>query len=287
MSSETKDKTLSLIIFNSPRKENLYGPSLGFASIVKLRDETRQMCEKNKKVFRDTRGWDDIVFEIEDLNEEITELIRKDLPDNVEIPVFVDSIPRTTGIQVSKCMIISKKGTVICNPDDARFKILTANAFVGLDIVRSKYELSLVEVNSLCRDFAIQEHIKTLIPDYLDLEQLRDHINIGKEYEAKLSGILVDIKTIFLALEYDFYQLAARVSRGSEAGARLRRYIYVTDSIYRIGALWERLAGLAVILERPEVFDDVFSAKKIRKKFIGDFKDAKNPVAAKIWDFAH
>ena len=262
MSSETKDKLLSLVIFNSPGKENPYGPSLGFASILKLRDETRQICEKNKKGFRDTRGWEGIVFEIEGLNEEITELIRKDLPDNVEIPVFVDAIPRTTGIQVSECRIISKKGTLRCNPNDERFKKLTTNAFFGLDLVRSKYELSLTEVNTLCRDFAIQEHIETLLPDYLDLEQLRNHINVGKEYEAKLSGILVDIKTIFLALEYDFYQIATRVSRGSEAGARLRRYIYVTDSIYRIGALWERLAGLAVILERPEVFDDVFSARK-------------------------
>lgn len=137
------------------------------------------------------------------------------------------------------------------------------------------------------------------------VERLLQDISIQKAFEPKLTGILVDIKTIWFALEYDLLQASRNTDsllnkglkiyglpdlRGTEEEQaitrRFKRYIYINNSIVRIRALWEKLIGLAVLIERPDHFDKI-RARGMRSRFIKEFRNAKNPVTKYIWDYVH
>jgi len=110
--------------------------------------------------------------------------------------------------------------------------------------------------------------------------------NINKKHEHKLVGMLVDIKSIRFALDYDLYQLG-RNAVGEDVNARFKRFMYVNNAIVRIRTLWEKLIGLAILLERPDDFDRILSARKVRSTFIKNFKDSQHPVVKNIWDYLH
>ncbi|MEE9510133.1 MAG: hypothetical protein V3V81_06535, partial [Candidatus Bathyarchaeia archaeon] len=110
-------------------------------------------------------------------------------------------------------------------------------------------------------------------------------INIDNQFNHKLVGVLVDIKSIWCALQYDFIQLARNTSE--DDNARIKRYIFINDVIVRIRAFWERLIGLAILVDRPEEFDKVFSNRRTRRAFKREFASSKNSVTKLIWDYSH
>jgi hypothetical protein len=202
---------------------------LGFSGIKDIADELR-----NRNVeFRVTREYSALVFEIENLDVETFRSIREKLPDNYEIPCLLNG----------NCSIISKKEVTECNSEDERFKKLMRAAFLEVTTERKIEEIpemSLAEINKLCDDFADGERIPLPLKEF-DLEKLHNSIHVKEEFEHKLVGILVDIKGIWFALEYDVTQLARNTS--SNVDSRFKRYIYINNAIVRIRALWEKLIG--------------------------------------------
>lgn len=244
---------------------------LGFAGIKDLSDEITRM---NVKV---TREYQAIVFEIENLDEETMKLIREKLPDDYEIPALLEGY----------CSIISKNEVIKCDTTDEKFKKLMRDAHLKVSTERKIEEipdLSLAEVNKLCNDFADSEGILVALKEF-DIEKLHRSIYVNKKFEHKLVGILVDIKSIWFALDFDLLQLARNT--GKDVNARFKRYMYINNAIVRIRALWEKLIGLAILLERPDDFDKILSAKRVRSAFIKNFEDSQNPVVRDIWDYLH
>jgi len=246
---------------------------LGFAGIREIADDLRR---KNVE-FRVTREYSAVVFEIENLNDEVIGLVREKLPSNCEIPCMLEG----------NCAIISNNEVAACTIVDEKFKKLMREAFLEVTVERrieEVPEMSLVEINRLCNDFADSEHLPMLLKE-LDLERLHKSIHVKEEFEHKLVGILVDVKGIWFALEYDLSQLARNT--GSNVNARFKRYVYINNAIVRIRALWEKLIGLAVLLEKPSDFDKILSNRRIRRAFIKQFKDSQHPVVRAIWDYVH
>ncbi len=244
---------------------------LGFAGIKDLSDE---ITRKNVKV---TREYQAIVFEIENLDEETMKLIREKLPDDYEIPALLEGY----------CSIISKNEVIKCDTTDEKFKKLMRDAHLKVSTERKIEEipdLSLAEVNKLCNDFADSEGILAALKEF-DIEKLHMSIYVNKKFKHKLVGILVDIKSIWFALDFDLHQLARNT--GKDVNARFKRYMYINNAIVRIRALWEKLIGLAILLERPDDFDKILSAKRVRSAFIKNFEDPQNPVVRDIWDYLH
>lgn len=246
---------------------------LGFAGIKDLSDE---MTGKNVK-FKLTREYQAIVFEIENLDGETTELIRKKLPDDYEVPVLLEGY----------CSIISKNEVIRCDIKNEKFKKLMQDAHLEVSAERKIEEipdLSLAEINKLCNDFADGEGIQLALKEF-DIEKVHRFIHVDDRFGHKLIGILVDIKCIWFALDYDLYQLGRNT--GKDVNARFKRYIYINNAIVRIRALWDKLIGLAILLEHPDDFDRILSAKRVRSAFIKNFKDSQHPVARLIWDYLH
>ncbi len=246
---------------------------LGFAGIKDLADE---MKKKNVE-FKLTREYQAIVFEIENLDQETTKLIRRKLPDNYEIPALLEGY----------CSIVSKNEVTRCDVRDEEFQELMRDAHLKVTTekkIEEMPELSPAEINKLCNDFADSERFPMALEEF-DIERLRELIHVNEKFEHKLVGILVDIKGIWFALDYDFTQLARNV--GENVNMRFKRYIYINDAIVRIRALWDKLIGLAILLERPDDFDKILSAKRVRSAFIKNFKDSQHPIARDIWDYLH
>lgn len=248
-------------------------PGLGFAGIKDLNDG---MIGKNVK-FKSTRHYQAIVFEIENLDEETIELVKKRLPDDYEIPALLEGY----------CSIISKNEVIRCDVEDEKFKKLMQDAYLKVLTEREIEEippLSLSEINKLCNDFADSEGLLVPLKKF-DMEKLHSCIHVNEKIEHKLVGILVDIKSTWFALDYDMHQIGRNT--GKSVKARFKRYIYVNNAIVRIRTLWEKLIGLAILLERPNDFDKILSAKKVRSAFIKNFKDSQHPIVRAIWDYLH
>jgi len=246
---------------------------LGFAGI---RDLSKEMTGRNVKIEL-TREYQAMVFEIESLDKKTIELIIKKLPDNYEIPALLEGY----------CSIISKNGVIRCDIKDEKFKKLMQDALLKVSTKKKIEEisvLSLAEVNKLCNDFADSERIPMALKEF-DIEKFHKLIHINEKFEHKLVGILVDIKGIWFALDYDLTQLARNT--GENVNARFKRYMYINNAIVRIRAIWEKLIGLAILLERPDDFDKVLSTKRVRSTFIKNFKDSQHPIVKKIWDYLH
>jgi hypothetical protein len=246
---------------------------LGFAGIQDLADE---MKKRNAK-FKATREYQAIVFEIEKLDKATIELIRKKLPGNYEVPALLEG----------SCSIFSRNEVVRCSVEDEKFKKLMRDAHLQVTTerkVENTFKLSLTDINRICNSFADSERIPMAFKGF-DIERLRKSIHVDKRFEHKLEGVLVNIKVIWFALDYDLAQLARNT--GENPNARFKRYIYVNNAIVRIGVLWEKLIGLAILLERPHDFDKILSRRKVRSRFIKNFKDAQHPVVREIWDYLH
>ncbi|MBA7707207.1 hypothetical protein ES703_116076 [subsurface metagenome] len=247
--------------------------SLGFAGIKDLSDE---MTGENVE-FKFTREYQAIVFEIENLNEETIGLIRKKLPAEYEVPALLEGY----------CSIISKDEVIRCDITDEKFNKLMRDAHLEVSTERKIEEipdLSLADINKLCDDFADSESIQIALKKF-DIERLHRLSNINKKFEHKLGRILVDIKSTWFALDYDLYQLGRNT--GANVNARFKRYMYINNAIVRIRLLWEKLIELAILLERPDDFDKILSAKSVRSKFIKNFKGSQHPVVRHIWDYLH
>lgn len=246
---------------------------LGFAGIKDIADEMKKKYVK----FKPTREYQAIVFEIENLDKETVRLIRKKLPDNYEIPALLEG----------QCSVVSKTEVIICDVKDQKFEKLMRDAHLKVRTGKKLEEipeLSQAEINRLCNDFADSERIPLALKEF-DIERLLKLIRVEKKSKHKLVGILVDIKGIWFALDYDLTQLARNT--GENVNARFKRYMYINNAIVRIRALWEKLIGLAILVERPEDFDKILSAKRVRSAFIKNFKDSQHPVTRYIWDYLH
>jgi len=202
------------------------------------------------------------------------------LPENLTIPVIIEG----------KTGILSNKQLKICNQDDQELLDLLKDAHLRLvsevdsTLVSKKDNINLEDIDRMCDEFS--DSIGLIVPfKEFNINDLFDNINIAEEYEHKLIGMLVDIKTIWFAIDYDMFQLASSTQKDSVS--RFKRYMYINNAIIRIRALWEKLMGLAVLLESPEMFDKTFAATKVRSFFIKNFSDAKNPATKKIWDVLH
>lgn len=263
--------TKAYIIFPETAWTNV---PLGYAGIKYLADEIKKMnCEL--KVVREFMA---VVFEIGKFNPEIMNVVREKLPDNYQIPVLLQGSP----------FIISKDHVIPCAVDDVSFRKLMQDAQVafsriGIDQLE-KPRLSLDEINTLCNDFAESEHFPMPLKEF-DIKKLSKSIHVNeKKFEHRLVGILEEIKCIWFALDYDLNQLSRNT--GENANARFKRYMYINNAIVRIQSIWEKLIGLAILLERPEDFDKILS-KKGRTAFQKNFKHATNPVAKEIWDYSY
>jgi len=246
---------------------------LGFFGIKDIADDLK----KNNVKFKLTREYQAVVFEIDNLDRETIGLIRERLPHSYKVPAFFRGY----------CSIISRKGITKCSPADGEFEKLMRDAHLKVTTAKKIEEipeLSSSEINELCNNFADSEHIPMALKEF-DIERLRKTINVSKEFEHKLVGILVDIKGIWFGLDYDLTQLARNT--GDDTSARFKRYIYVNNAIVRIRALWEKLIGLAILLERPKDFDKILSARRVRRAFIKGFKNSQNPAVRNIWDYLH
>lgn len=246
---------------------------LGFAGIKDLSDE---LTIKNVK-FELSREYQAIVFEIENLDEETIKSIRKKLPDDYGIPALLEG----------HCSIISKNEVIRCDIENEEFKKLMRDAHLEVSTDRKIEEipdLSLAEINKLCNDFADSEGIEIALKGF-DIERFHKSVHVNKKFEHKLIGILVDIKSIWFALDYDLYQLGRNT--GKDVNARFKRFMYVNNAIVRIRTLWEKLIGLAILLERPDDFDKILSAKRVRSAFIKNFKGSQHPITRDIWDYLH
>lgn len=247
--------------------------SLGFHGIKELDYELNCKNVKSKCI----REYQAIVFEIENLNEEIIELIRTKLPDDYEIPALIEG----------DCSIISKKGAVNCNVKDEKFKKLMKDAHLEVSSgnkIKEKPYPSLTEINELCNKFADNELIPISFKE-LDIEKLHKLIHINKKFEHKLIHILEEIKCIWFALDYDIVQLSKNI--GESVNERFKRYMYINNAIVRIRAVWEKLIQLAILLEQPSDYDKILNARSVRSKFIKNFKDSQHPVVKDIWDYVH
>lgn len=234
------------------------------------------MTGRNVK-FKLTREYQAIVFKMEKLDKETIGLIIKKLPEDYEIPALLEGY----------CSIISKNGVIRCDIKDEKFKKLMQDAYLEVSTEKKIEEipdLSLAEVNKLCNDFADSERILMALKEF-DIEKLHKFMHINEKFEHKLIGILVDIKGIWFALDYDLTQLARNTDEN--VNARFKRYMYINNAIVRIRAIWEKLIGLAILLERPDDFDKILSAKRVRSVFIKNFKNSQQPIAKDIWDYLH
>lgn len=246
--------------------------SLGFAGIEELSDMMTKRNIKHKVI----REYQAIVFEIGSLNEETLKLVTDKLPDDYEIPALLEG----------HRSIISKDEVIRCDATDEKFQELMRDAHLQVSTERHIEEipeLSFSEVNRLCNDFADSEGIFAF--KGFDIEKIHRCIDIDKKFEHRLTGILVDIKGILFAVTYDLYQFGRNT--GDSVNSRFKRYIYINNAIVRIRALWEKLIGLAVLLQRPDDFDRILSAKRVRSTFITKFKDSQHPVVRAIWDYLH
>ena len=202
------------------------------------------------------------------------------MPDKYDIPVLIEG----------SCAIVSKHDVTKCDAENEKFKQLLRDAHLEVSPKKEiKYRsrtayLSIAEINKLCDDFADSENIPMALKEF-DIENFYEKIDVGEEFKSKLKGVLTDIKSIWFALGYDIIQFAKNT--GDDIDARFKRYIYINNIVVRIRALWERLIGLAVLLERPHDYDKIFKAQKVRRKFIKEFKDSKHLVSKYIWDYLH
>jgi len=261
--------TKAYIIFPETAWTNV---PLGYAGIKYLADEIKKMnCEL--EVVREFMA---VVFEIGKFNSEIINIVTTKLPDGYEIPALLLGSP----------FIISKHGAIPCPDHDVRFQKLIQDAQVAFSRIgidkQEKPRLSLDEINTLCNEFAESEHIPMSLKEF-DIKKLSKSIHVNEKFELKLVRMLEEIKCIWFALDYDMNQLAINTSENADA--RFKRYVYINNAIVRIQSIWEKLIGLAVLLERPEDFDKILS--KGRTAFQKNFRHATNPVVKEIWDYSY
>ncbi|HEX6293068.1 MAG TPA: hypothetical protein VFZ66_28050 [Herpetosiphonaceae bacterium] len=268
---------------------------LGFAGIHHL----SQALLKSGVKCKAQREYQAIIFEFEELREEVLELVSKELPDGYEIPIVFNG----------QCMIVSNDTTVLCNADDDKFQRLLRDAHLQVtsqeEMEDELTKLPLNEINKMCDIFAHVEGAVLPLTEF-DIEKILASIAIDKTYKHKLAGILVDIKTIWFALQYDLSQMSRNASEFIEQNymfygsstlrfsqeeidytKRFKRYMYINNAIVRIRALWEKLIGLAILLECPDRFDEILKAKRVRATFVKNFRDARNPITRSIWDRIH
>jgi hypothetical protein len=262
-----------LLIFSYKK---LNDSNFNFASLLNLKKEFQK---KNIK-FTPERELMAEVIKFNNAPEELIDIVKHKLPDNFNIIVILEG----------RVAILSNRQLKFCFQDDPEMIILLKEAHLELSseaddlIIGAKNNVNLDEIDKLCDEFA--DEIGFVVPfNELNVDQLYYRINIVEEYEHKLFGMLIDIKTIWFAMEYDLLQLAKNM--GTDSVSKFKRYMYINNSILRIRALWEKLIGFAVLLESPEEFEKTFSARRVRSTFLTKFEAAKNPVTQKIWNVLH
>ena len=245
--------------------------SLGFSGISFLENQLKGIGLDIKC----RNEYQAIVFIIDNINEYAIRIVQENLPNNFSIPVILKGT----------CFILNKKTLRKCECEDADFKKLMDDAHLVIKerISEELPNLSYQEIDQLINEFS-QTTFK-FKPVEINIEKIVKHINIEKEHENRLIHVLVDIKSIWYAMEYDFIQLANYVSETSNH--RFKRYVYINNIITRIRSLWEKLIALAILLELPTQFDNILGARRVRTRFIRMFKDNNNPIIKKIWDGIH
>jgi hypothetical protein len=258
--------------------------SLGFSGIAKLLDE----ISINIKIDV-IREYGSIIFVIEELDKDTIHLIQMGLPNNFMIFGLIDG----------QWNIISNNAKIQCDVNDEKFKKISQESQLPFSFehlfltefveIREIPEQFLAEMNELCNNFIASEKIpetfSKFISEELNIEKLNKAIHIEDQFRPKLIGVLVDIKSIWCALEYNSIQLARNTSE--EDCVRFKRYILISDTIVRIRALWERLISLAILVDRPEKFDKISGNKSKRRAFIKEFKNSTNSVTKLIWDYSY
>ncbi len=245
---------------------------LGFSGIKDICD---LLQEKDIK-FTISRQYQSIVIEINNLNKQIIDLIKNKLPNDFKIPILWQGIP----------YVISSKQIVACNEKNKDFNKLMQDAHLSLSKEKKIDKipsLTLEEINNLCNNFYAND--TNFDMSFLNIEEIYYSININDIYKHKLKGLLIDIKIIWTAINYDTFQLANNTEDLAEQ--KFKRYIYINNLIVRIRALWEKLIGVAILLEQPYNFDKILSSIRVRKRFINECKDSKNQIVKIIWDYTH
>lgn len=253
----------------------LQGTDFGFSGLSELKKE----FQKREIKFSAVREFQ---AEIISLDNVPIDVVKSWLPENLIIPVIIEG----------KAGILSSKQLKFCKLDDQELLDLLKDAHLQFVLddentlvdEKDNININLEEIDQMCDEFSDSIGLVTPLKE-LNINKLFDNINIEEIYQHKLTGMLVDIKTIWFAMEYDLLQFEG--SRDKDSTSKFKRYMYINNTIIRIRALWEKLIGLAVLLESPELFDKTFSAKKVRAYFIKNFKNAKNPTTKRIWDVLH
>ncbi|MEH2041940.1 hypothetical protein [Nostoc sp.] len=289
---------------------------MGFSGIETLRRELLKMKQSQEIDFVYLRDYQAILFKIEALNQDLIQnilnLTQEILPPAYQIPIILDKI----------YLIVSKTEIIICNYDDEKFQKLLQDAHLQLsyqEIPENLSKLDLLEVNQLCDDFGKGDNFCCVLKEF-DILKLYESILIDEIFSFKLVGVLIDIKTNYFALEYellrpyspgDYKFIETQITKGLLEGSshrisgldfdkffwmhsnlrknyfRFRRYIHYSNAVVRIRAIWEKLIGLAVLLERPVDFNKVQSAKSVKSEFIKKFENSHNVVTQLIWDYLH
>ncbi|MDF2387222.1 hypothetical protein JMG10_37560 [Nostoc ellipsosporum NOK] len=289
---------------------------MGFSGIETLRKELLNMKQSQEIDFVYFREYQAVLFEIATLNQDliqnIVNLTQKILPPDYQIPMIWDKF----------CAIVSKTEIIICNPDDEKFQNLLQDAYLQLsdqEFPENLSKLDLLEVNQLCDDFAEGEGFSVILKEF-DIVKLDKKILIDEVFRFKLVGVLIDIKTNFFALDYELMRpyspvcynfIETQIAKGLLEGRthqisgldfdklflmksntrknyfKFRRYIHYSNPVVRIRAVWEKLIGLAVLLERPVDFNKVQGAKSVKSEFIKRFENSQNLVTQLIWDYLH
>lgn len=245
---------------------------IGFAGLYEIYTGIQSFGVKIKY----QRDYQAVIFDIDDINKQIIDFIREKLPDGFKIPALLDG----------SCYIISKKDVAICDARDKIFTKLLKEAHLKIKNGKPEEEsyLQFSEVDNLIDRFAEKE-LNLLTLKELNVNNMLKIIEIPKEFRNKLIGILIDIKSIWFALEYDLNQLAKNTD--NDPVSRFKRYIYINNAIVRIRAIWQRLIGLAILVEDPKKINKILDARRVRRAFINNFKDSKNTVTKIVWDYIH
>jgi hypothetical protein len=142
------------------------------------------------------------VIKLKNASDEVIQITRAKLPENLIIPAIIDG----------QSVVISNKEIRVCNQDDPELLALLTDAHMQFvsnpAILNDKEEgITLSQIDEMCDDFS--KGIGTAVGfKELNVEELYNSIKISEGYEHKLIGILIDIKTIWVAMKYDLIQFA-------------------------------------------------------------------------------